>query len=58
MSISQLESIIISEFKKEYYCHLQFVKDIAKELWKTRGGKWAVIEAAAIAHDYGRGKEI
>jgi len=45
---------IIRYMPKEYFCHLQFVHQVACELQKEKGGDLEVIKIASIAHDYGR----
>ena len=50
----QVKSEIIGYMPKEYYCHLQFVHLMARELMRTRPCDREVVEVASILHDYGR----
>ncbi len=48
---------IIRYMPIEYYCHLQFVLKVARELHAVKGGDLHIIETGAICHDYGRGHD-
>lgn len=55
--MSIIEKITVrvkKEFPKEYICHLIFVRDVALDLSREKGGDREIIEIAAIAHDIGR----
>ncbi|MBT4209428.1 MAG: HD domain-containing protein [Candidatus Komeilibacteria bacterium] len=50
-------NILLSEKKKEYSCHIQYVVKIAMEITKKYDVNPKIIETACLLHDIGRGKE-
>jgi len=49
--------LLCEEKEKEWFCHIQFVKEIALELAERFNGDKEIVSIAAILHDIGRDKE-
>lgn len=56
-SLDRYKQAILKDHAMQYYCHVQFVVEIALRLGKVLGGDLETLEIAALLHDIGRGRE-
>ena len=56
--MEKLKEILLKRHSKQYYCHIQFVVEIALRLCEEYNGDKEIIEIAAMLHDIGRDNEI
>jgi len=56
--MQRLKEILLKKHSKQYYCHIQFVVEIALRLCKKLNADREIVEIAAMLHDIGRDNEI